>query len=79
MTEQNVKIEEFFNSLLDEGYEIEYYKDYERINLKDKNIQILTQGNKYVGLNYLSRHKTKKLTKRKQFFIFIPPFLFCFL
>lgn len=60
MTEQNVKIEEFFNILLNEGYEIEYYKDYERINLKDKNIQILTQGNKYVGLNYLSRHKTKK-------------------
>ena len=56
--EQQIAIGEFFQSLVDEGRKIIHHKDYEMIYCGD--IEIKTLGNKYVNIEYVSRHKTEK-------------------
>lgn len=58
MTKETIAIGKLFENLLNEGYEIQYKKDYELII--PEGIKIQTLGNKYVGLVALSRHKTPK-------------------
>ena len=58
MTKETIAIGKLFDDLLKEGYEIQNKKDYELI--VPQNIKILTNGNKYVNLVAISRHKTSK-------------------
>ena len=54
----NIAIEKLFNDLLNEGHQIHDYKTYELIEYP--NIEILTVGNVYKPIKYISRHKTNK-------------------
>lgn len=56
----SIEIGKLFNDLLEDGHQLEFYKDYERIMLDGECISIKTFGNKQVGLKCLSRHKTSK-------------------
>lgn len=54
-----IQIGQLYNDLLSQGYKVQLRKkDYEVI--EPKNVQILTNDNKYVKLVALSRHKTNK-------------------
>jgi hypothetical protein len=55
---ETIAIGKLYDNLLNEGYEIQYKKDYELII--PENLKIHTIGNKYVKLVALSRHKTNK-------------------
>jgi hypothetical protein len=58
MNIETIAIGKLYDNLLNEGYEIQYKKDYELII--PENLEIHTIGNKYVKLVALSRHKTNK-------------------
>lgn len=58
ITESQISIGDFFQSLLDEGRRIIHMKDYELIYCGD--IEIKTIGNAYSRIEYVSRHKTPK-------------------
>lgn len=53
-----IQISELYNDLLKKGFKPIFNNEYEV--LECPNIQILTYGNKYVDLVWLSRHKTTK-------------------
>lgn len=57
-TEEVLTIEDFWHKLAFEGYVPHQYNGYEVIDCNG--IEILTYGNKYVNLVWLSRHKTPK-------------------
>ena len=58
MIEETIEFETLFNELLESGHEIIDHKTYELIECPG--IEVLTQGNKYKPIKYISRHKTCK-------------------
>lgn len=59
MIKENISIEKLFNDLLEEGHQIQIYKgSYELI--ENPGIEVLTIGNVYKPVKYVSRHKTNK-------------------
>ena len=55
---QTIQIGDLYNQLLSQGVQIVKDRNYEL--LECKNLSILTYGNKYVPMKWLSRHKTPK-------------------
>lgn len=58
MKEEIITLENLWNDLCEKGAEIHNYKTYEVLDVSD--IKVLTYGNKYVNIIWLSRHKTPK-------------------
>ena len=56
--EELISLGDLWQDLTAKGYEVHQYKDYEVIECND--VDILTYGNRYVNLVWLSRHKTPK-------------------
>ena len=56
--EELISLGDLWQDLTTKGHEVHQYKDYEVIECND--VDVLTYGNRYVGLVWLSRHKTTK-------------------